>query len=234
MNKERVVVGKRSPTKTKGKALYVSANGQDVTIEQLALEYYRANGYEGLWSENHYWWQIMILLYWDVIYAQLPDVYEPTIGAFPGRMQDIPRDMFTEKFFERRQKMIEDRTRSLTEPGLFGLRPPSLESELRVAWKKHEGEPCRFFDQWQKFTVDELAFGVRNLKPFELIAIMSRLLRDFNTNRRGLPDLFLSRDGHPLFVEVKSEGEAISKAQSDWHNYLVEQVRLSVEICRVS
>lgn len=234
MSKERVIFGRRSPTKTKGKALYVSTNGQDVTIEQLALEHYRADGYEGLWSENHYWWQIMMLLYWDVIYARLPDVYEPTIGAFPSQMQDIPRDMFTEEFFARRQKIIEDRTRFLTKPGLFGLRPPSLlERELRSAWKTHKGEPCRFFDQWQKFTVDELAFATRNLKPSELLAIMSRLLRDFNFYRRGFPDLFLSRDGHPLFVEVKGEEEAISEAQSDWHSYLVQQVRIPVEICRV-
>lgn len=53
------------------------------------------------------------------------------------------------------------------------------------------------------------------------------------SNRRGLLDLFLARDGHPLFVEVKGEGETVSQVQSEWHKYLAEQVRVSVEICRV-
>lgn len=232
-HKERVVYGERSPTKTKGKALYISFSGQDVTIEQLALEHYQADGYEGLWSENEYWWQIMTLLYWDAVYAKLPDVYEPAMGSFPGRMQDIPRDMFTEQFFRRRQKMIEARHKSLGKSGFFGLKSPSPEHELRTAWRKHKGEPCRFFDQWQKFTIDELVFAARSLERSELIAIMNRLLRDFNSNRRGLPDLFLARDGRPLFVEVKGKGEKVSQAQLEWQKYLAEKVRVLVEVCRV-
>lgn len=62
---------------------------------------------------------------------------------------------------------------------------------------------------------------------------MNRLLRNFNSNRRGLPDLFLAQDGRPLFVEVKGKGEKVSQAQLEWHKYLTEKVRVSVEVCRV-
>ena len=231
--KEFIIYRQRSQTRTKGKALYHNANGQDVVIEQLVLEHYHTDGYRGFWSENDYWWQVMTLLYWDVVYAKFSDVFEPAFGSFPSQMQDIPQDIFTNEFHTRRQKMIEARHKSLVEPSLFGLRTPSPERELRSAWKKHKGKSCRFFDQWQKFSVDELALAPEVLSHSQLIEIMGRLLRDFNNNRRGLPDLFLANDKQPLFVEVKSERERIARHQLDWHKFLTQNVGVQVAICRV-
>jgi hypothetical protein len=117
---------------------------------------------------------------------------------------------------------------------LFGLRAPSPERELRSAWKKHKGKPCRFFDKWQKFSEDELAFAPQVLNHSQLVKIMDRLLRDFNNNRRGLPDLFLAKDGEPLFVEVKSRREKIEQHQLEWHNFLAKEVGVQVVVCRIA
>jgi Fanconi-associated nuclease 1 len=230
---ERTIPGRRSPLPAKGKALYVGQAGKEVLIEQLALGYYREQGYDGLWSENDYWWQLMTLLYWDVVFARLPNVYDPRLGDFPSRLQDIPRDMFSAEFYSRRRGLIEARHAALSSRGVLGLGATSPESELRRAWGRHKGKTCRFFDKWQKFRVDDLALAARSLTHRQLVSIMTRLLQNFNENRRGLPDLFLARAGGPLFVEVKAEREKVEAAQQAWHKYLAEDVGVGVEVCRV-
>ena len=104
---------------------------------------------------------------------------------------------------------------------------------MRTAWRRHKGKPARFFERWQRFTIEALVLAARSLELSQLIAIMSRLLRDFAANRNGLPDLFLARDGDALFVEVKAKGERVSPVQLEWHAYLTEKVGVSVEVCRV-
>ena len=121
-DQEHIIFGQRSPEKSKGKALYVGPDGQSVTIEELALEHYKTQGCQGLWSENIYWWQITTLLYWDVIYARLPEVSPQSPAAFPSMFIDIPADMFSDEFYQRRQKMIRARHRALSESSFFGLR----------------------------------------------------------------------------------------------------------------
>ena len=114
-----------------GKALYQGRDDRGVTIEQLALEQYKQLGFEGLWSENDYWWTIMSLLYWDALFARLPEVFSPELGAFPGPLQDIPRDLFTGQFFSRRQDLIRRREVELRQGSMFGIRKPNPETDLR-------------------------------------------------------------------------------------------------------
>jgi len=232
--KERVIYGNRSENKTKGKAKYYNQAGRDVTIEEFTLEHYFHEGYEGYWSENDYWAQIMMLLYWDIVYAKLPGVFDPKFGSFPNALQDIPYDLFTEEFYTRRKEMINDRHKELGKSSFFGLRAPSPERELRNAWKKHRGEPCRIFDGWERFTIDDLCLATSVLNPSQLVKIMDRLLRDFNNNRSGLPDLFLAKNGEPLFIEVKSTHEKVAQHQTEWHEYLIKEVGVPVVVCRVA
>jgi len=176
----------------------------------------------------------MTLLYWDVVFARLPNVYDPRLGEFPSQLQDIPRDLFSADYYTRRKDLIAARHDTLSSRGVLGLGSTSPEQELRRAWGRHRGKPCRLFDKWQKFTVNDLALGTRVLSHEQLVAIMNRLLQDFNNDRRGLPDLFLVKDDEPLFVEVKAEREKVDTAQEAWHKYLTEEARVGVEICRVS
>ncbi len=218
---------------TSGKALYQGQNSRLVTIEQLALEHYDQIGYKGLWSENEYWWTITSLLYWDVLFARLPGVFSPEMGAFPGPLQDMPRDLFSDQFFPRRQDLILRREGELSQASLFGMRKPNPEAELRDSFRRHHGLPCRPVN-WERFTIDELIWGARKLTPVQLVRIMRRLLENFNDHRRGLPDLFTWRGDQPLLVEVKSSGEQLSDAQRAWLSFLQSDVRVPVEICRVA
>jgi hypothetical protein len=228
----RWIEAERIP-KERGKAAYRGETGQQVTIEQLALEHYRRLGYAGGWTENDYWWAIMALLFWDVIFARLPGVFTPQFGAFPGPMQDMPQDFFTPEFFERRKALIEKRIAELTETRLFGLKRPSLEAELTAAYGRHRGQPCRAID-WARFPkVDDLLLAPKVMRGEQLVKLMRRLLVDFGQNRSGLPDLFLAKGSQALLVEVKSERERIADHQWVWLHWLRDEVGVPVEICRV-
>lgn len=228
----RWVDGKKLPSSGR-KAKYQSYTGSPLSIEQYVLEHYRSVGYTGIWSENEYWWAIMALLFWDVIFARLPGVYTPEFGAFPSQMQDMPRDFFSKEFFARRKKLIEKRISELTKSRFFGLQQPDIEMELKLAFRKYKGKPCRPIN-WDKYsTVDSFLIAVKALSSDQLLDVLYRLLKNFNQNRSGLPDLFIAQNDSPIFVEVKSEKEKIADNQINWMKFLKDEVKVEVEICRV-
>jgi Tfp pilus assembly protein PilF len=216
-----------------GKAFYTGPGAVPLTIEELALEHYRVLGWTGEWTENEYWWAIMALLFWDVIFARVPGVFSPSLGGFPSAMQDMPRDLFTTDFYPRREKLIEKRIVELTRPRMFGLTKTNIEAELRSAFSRHKGEPCRPIDWARLPDVDTLITATRVLTDQQLTKILRHLLENFSDNRRGLPDLFLAQHEKALFVEVKSEREQVRQHQIDWMLYLRNKVGVDVEICRV-
>ena len=219
---------------SQGKARYESQSGQPLTIEQFALEEYARLGYTGSWTENDYWWAIMALLFWDVIFARLVGVYTPEFGDFPSKLQDMPTDFFSDQFYSRRKHLIERRIEELTKPRLFGLRKPSIEAELRASFRRHFGKPCRPIN-WERWNrVDELIVATKLLTATQLMTIMHRLLENFGYYRRGLPDLFIAKEGKALFVEVKSEKEKVAEHQIEWLQFLQDVVGCSVEICRIT
>jgi tetratricopeptide (TPR) repeat protein len=217
-----------------GKSIFQVPNGKEYTIEQIALEYYRSSGYKGTWTENTYWWEIMALLFWDVIYAKIPGVFTPQFGDFPGKMQDMPQDFFNLEFYTRRNGLIEKRIQSFSSPKFFGLVKTSIEDELRTAYKRHYGKPCRPIEDWKRYPLETLLFSLKTLTRDQILLIMRRLLENLNENRRGLPDLFIvDSSGKAKFVEVKAEKEKITDQQISWMRFLQDQAGIRVEICRV-
>ena len=175
----------------------------------------------------------MALLFWDVIYAKIPGVYSEAFGDFPSKMQDMPRDLFGEEFYPRRGEIIKQRFRSLQGSGLFRRSEKNISVEIRNAYKAHHGKPCRLID-WNRYgNVEQLELAGNLLSMEQLEGIMNRLLVDFSNNRRGLPDLFLSCRGEPIFSEIKSQHESVRDEQLAWLKFLREQLNLTVEICRV-
>lgn len=219
-----------------GKAVYLGTGGKELTIEQAVLEQLAAEGYAGgVWTENNAWWEIMALLFWDVLFAPLSGIYSPELGAFPGPHQDMPRDLFQPSFYQRRRDIIEKRIKQFTQSGLFGLaKPLTPADELRKSYQNHRGQPCRPIENWEQFSPDALVSMVSRISTPQLMGIMLRLLENFNDNRSGLPDLFLSDPtGKPAFVEVKSENEKWADHQVAWARFLRDNLGISVSVCRV-
>jgi hypothetical protein len=134
----------------------------------------------------------------------------------------------------RRKQMIEKRIQEFGSVKLFGLVKITPESELRSAYQRYFGKPCRPIENWQRFPIEILVTSTQVLQKEQLLLIMHRLLENFNDNRKGLPDLFLvDPNAKGFFVEVKGEKEKIADHQVVWHQFLNNQVQIPVEICRV-
>ena len=146
----------------------------------------------------------------------------------------MPIDFFTDQFYPKRKHLIEKRIRELTKTRQFGLREPSIETELRKSFRRNFGKSCRpiNWERWNK--VDELIVATQLLTSTQFIQIMHRLLENFGIYRRGLPDLFIAKEGKALFAEVKSEKEKVAEHQIEWMHFLHDVVGCSVEICRIT
>jgi Fanconi-associated nuclease 1 len=197
-----------------------------VSVEQAALEHYNALGANGFWSENQYWWQLMSLLFWQIIFARIPGVYSPLLGEFPSRFQDMPNDFFKKGFYSKRSDIIERRYRELSNC-------VSIPKVISAAYSEHKGEACRPIEDWNKFTLNHLCSGADGLTRDQLLLIMDRLLTDFNKHRSGLPDLFFFQPS-PFFAEIKSESDSVKENQLDWLQFLSGKAGLSVEILLVN
>jgi len=209
----------------KGKARYLLEDGVEAFGEEAALKFYEAEGYRGLWSENHYWWEIMSLLYWDIIFMPIRDIYEPQAFAgmpnVPQMAVDMPRDLFNPGFYKLREVQIVQRAREILSSNV----PELLTKSFNQNFKK----PCRLIENWDKHSLDTLLFATFSLSPDQINKICVHILEDVSVNRSGLPDLFLASGRQPFFSEVKTARETVKENQQAWHKYLAYEVRVPVE-----
>lgn len=190
------------------------------TVETLALEALAEDGSPGFFAENWLWRSIFGLAFWDVVFAPVP-------GAFQHPFQYGPLDLSTPEFRAARAALVEDRLaelQTLAAPGprLLGVYDEKYGTGNRlVAW----GEELR----------DAIELALSRLHGGHVAAVSDRLSRDLKRYRRGLPDLFVLRDGEPGFelVEVKGPGDQLRPEQKAWIDYLNEN-GLPASILRVS
>jgi hypothetical protein len=82
----------------------------DGDVEAAVLAHYRAQGWQGVHSENWLWNSAFGLLLWDII-------YDPALGVFHSPIQFAPSDLYEPGFYKRREQAIETRLSLLAEPG---------------------------------------------------------------------------------------------------------------------
>jgi Fanconi-associated nuclease 1 len=54
---------------------FYNEEGMQCGVEELALHYYAEEGWQGVHTESGIWLTIFGLLMWDVIYADVPNVF---------------------------------------------------------------------------------------------------------------------------------------------------------------
>ncbi|MBU2617046.1 MAG: VRR-NUC domain-containing protein [Nanoarchaeota archaeon] len=224
----------------KGKAKY-TIDGNEYFAEEAAITYYEKLRYKALWAENTYWATLMSLFFWDVIFAKTRGAVGVIIDGIQTELSPedkmfeelfdqtiqtngMPADFFSQDFYKRRERLIENRIQE--------LQHSNLEEKLNESYKKNYGKNCRPIENWNKYKIDELLIAVHGIDKKRLIKILERLMSNFNDNRSGLPDLILynSLDRDFFFSEVKSENDKISKKQRKWHDFLSTRLGLKVEI----
>ncbi|MDI9624692.1 MAG: VRR-NUC domain-containing protein [Methanothermobacter sp.] len=198
-------------------------DSKECFAEEVALLHYKKEGYDGIWAENSYWWMLLSLLFWHVIFAKIERLI-PDSKSFM-QLNGMPSDLFEEEFYERRRDLIRNRCQELLHGDII--------QKLIESYEENYGKNCRLIEDWNAFSIDELAIPLKLVEREKLLKIFHRLLSDFNNNRRGLPDLILYNDNELFFAEVKSENDSITEDQLKWHDFL-SKLGFKVELALIN
>jgi hypothetical protein len=224
------------------KVLYKSTKG-NLFAEQFAQQYYVEQGFNVVWSENDFWWEVMALLFWEVIFAPIEgavavgldgEEYFPTPGTHDFeklfstfiQMNGMPRDFFAIEFYQRRRAIIDNRFRELENSNLI--------DKLTTSYQQHYGQNCRPIENWNKYSLDNLISPIKFFQKAIVLGVCRRLLSYFSYNRAGLPDLIAYRENEIIFAEVKSKNDKLSQKQHEWHDYLSTELSQKVEIVLIN
>ncbi|XP_055814033.1 fanconi-associated nuclease 1 homolog isoform X2 [Solanum dulcamara] len=220
----KIVEGRPVNCKTGVKNVFYGEDGERCGVEELALEYYAGEGgfWQGVHTESGIWLTIFGLLMWDIIFADVPNV-------FRTKFQTAPLDLETDSFYEVRRGLVE----SLLDKIEHGM----AEELLIMSWESHVGTACRGV-KWDKHSLSELRAAVTCIGGPCLASICRNLAQDYRSWSSGMPDLLLWRfhddyRGEAKLVEVKGPRDRLSEQQRAWLLFLMD-CGFNVEVCKVS
>ncbi|KAJ7018357.1 VRR-NUC domain-containing protein [Mycena alexandri] len=202
-----------------GKSLWQGNEGT-VNVEGKALEYYAQSGFKGFHSETQILTTLFGLLFWDIIFAQVP-------GAFETPWQRGPLDLMDDSFYYARQDRIETR--------LAEIRAGQARSILEGNDDRYrQDNTCCIGVSWEMCGRDDLVEIVECLGGDALASICRLFCEDYGGRNSGVPDLVI---WHPdtkecKFVEVKGPGDNLQENQRLWSDALLT-AGCPVEICYV-
>lgn len=170
-----------------------------IRIEEFVLNLYLHDGYVGFYSENGIWKALFALLFWDVIFMPLPEV-------FFNPFQRGPVDLFTPEFRSKRNKAFEQRMAELQSGDLQKIvsdmyRMKSTTANALITWK--------YLDPMQLDLLTEL------IPARDILAIMDLMSHNLKELKTGFPDLvvFDQKNNTYCFIEVKGPGDQLRPNQ---------------------
>ncbi|XP_059486154.1 fanconi-associated nuclease 1-like isoform X2 [Neocloeon triangulifer] len=212
----------------KMKFLIESENTDEVvvsSVEDCAIAHYikNENFTKGRHNEGATVITLMGLLFWEEIYTlNVPD-------AFICRYQTQPLDLYGIDFYEKRQKKLEKKMKTIEK-----WTPDESKEHFLKTWGDIESKTS---------IVNTNAFGSAEeahslfecIGAKTVIKICLRLLKDFRNSRSGFPDLVVWAPGKDKykFIEVKSPNDSLSNNQRVWIDFLMRS-GVPVEVCRVN
>ncbi|KAL6526570.1 hypothetical protein OROGR_015660 [Orobanche gracilis] len=217
------VQGRPLNCKTGTKSVFYGEDGERCGVEQLALQYYAGvGGWQGVHTESGIWLTIFGILMWDIIFADVPNV-------FRNNFQTAPLDLETDTFYEARKMLIETH--------LDKIQDGMAEEILITSWESRFGTACRGVS-WDKHSLSDLRAAVKCIGASCLASICRHLAQDYRSWSSGMPDLLLWRlhdcyRGEAKLVEVKGPRDRLSEQQRAWLLVLMDS-GFSVEVCKVT
>ncbi|KAM7253151.1 hypothetical protein ACFE04_008730 [Oxalis oulophora] len=218
------VIGRPLNCEVGMKNRFYGEDGEQCGVEELALQYYAANGggWKGVHSESGIWLTLFGLLMWDILFATVPNV-------FYNRFQTAPLDLETDSFYTTRKSLIELQ--------LQKIRDGVAEEILIISWESHQGTACKGVN-WDRHSLSELRAAVTCIGGLCLASLCRNLAQDYRSWSSGMPDLLLWRfhgeyNGEAKLVEVKGPRDRLSEQQRAWLLLLMD-CGFNVEVCKVS
>ncbi|KAK9138961.1 hypothetical protein Sjap_009555 [Stephania japonica] len=203
---------------------YYGEDGEQCSVEELVLQYYagEGGGWHGVHTESGIWMTIFGLLMWEIMFADIPDV-------FHTKFQIAPLDLETDYFYIARKSLIESH--------LERIKGGMAEEILITSWESHFGTSCRGVN-WDQFSLPDLRAAVTCVGGSCLASLCRLLAQDYRSWSSGMPDLLLWRffgeySGEAKLVEVKGPRDRLSEQQRAWL-VLLEDCGFTTEVCKVS
>ncbi|KZT02315.1 uncharacterized protein LAESUDRAFT_706344 [Laetiporus sulphureus 93-53] len=203
-----------------GKTIWKGRGNEEVSVETLALQYYEEQGYKGFHCEGRIVTTLFGLLFWDIIFANIP-------GTFETPYHSSPLDIAEDTFLFARQQLIERRLDELKE----GQARQVLE---RVYDQHAEAQTLCVGVRWGLFDKQDL-LEITECIGGDALAMICRLLcEDYAGRCGGVPDLCIwnAEHGECKFVEVKSPNDRAQENQKVWMDVL-RRAGVPVELCHV-
>ncbi|OVA19093.1 zinc finger protein [Macleaya cordata] len=206
------------------KSRFYGEDGEQCGVEQLALQYYAGEEggvWQGVHTESGIWMTIFGLLMWDVIFADVPDV-------FHTQFQTAPLDLGCDNFYIARKSLIESH--------LHNIHEGMAEEILITSWESHIGTACRGVN-WDQHSLSDLRAAVTCVGGPCLASLCRLLAQDYRSWSSGMPDLLLWRfleeyKGEAKLVEVKGPRDRLSEQQRAWLLLLMD-CGFNTEVCKV-
>eukprot|EP00250_Pteridium_aquilinum_P006904 c16733_g1_i1 orf=226-3453(-) len=240
--KEVTITGRPLNCQTGVKSRFYGYDDDQCSVEELALQYYAGDsggGWQGVHSESGIWMTLFALLMWDVLFAEIPNV-------FWHPFQTAPLDLRTDAFYPGRETIIEAQLKRIQ----CGEAPQLL----AMTWSKWFGTFCMGLN-WERHSLQELQVMASCVGGRGLASICRLLAEDYAGLAGGMPDLFLWRVpntsvpcgvccghcpsawgspvGEAKLVEVKGPRDRLSEQQRAWISILME-AGIHVEVCKGS
>ncbi|KAL7334981.1 hypothetical protein PS15p_200529 [Mucor circinelloides] len=218
--KEITIHGERISDEITGKkSVWRSDNGAECSVEQVAIEYYQKKGFKGLHCENGVIRMIMVLLFWDIIFAPIP-------GVFETPYQSEPLDLRTDAFYESRSDLINARLREIGNG-------EHLEIIKQVDERERPRNTACIGINW-KYEPQDIFEIAECIGSASLASLSKLFFEEFSQRQGGMPDLccWNYEKKQCLFSEVKGPKDKLSKTQQVWIETLTG-FGIDVEVCHV-
>lgn len=217
---EITIYGERLSDEATGKkTVWRSDDGSECSVEHVAIEYYKKKGFKGLHCENGVVRMIAVLLFWDVIYAPIP-------GVFETPYQMAPLDLTSDAFYESRIDIINER---LSEIGRGQFKEIIKEVDDRERPKRTVSVGINW-----KYEQQDILEIAECIGASALASLCQLYFEEFGHRQGGMPDLCCWNfdEKKCLFAEVKGPGDTLSETQKMWIETLAG-FNIQVEVCHV-
>ena len=205
--------------------LDVHDTSEPVSVELMCLSHYRhVLGWKGYHSEGSILRTLFGLLFSDVLFTYLPNVFQTAY-------QTCPLDLHTDAFYSARISEINTRVNDLSNG--------QAEEIIRNTWTEHfERRTCIVGVRWDDYELEDLLEIATCFPGPALGTIMQVMAQEYAARGGGVPDLFLwkppnengSQPGEVMFSEVKSINDRLSDTQRLWISVMLGS-GIKVELC---
>ncbi|KAF8310540.1 hypothetical protein DL93DRAFT_1584990 [Clavulina sp. PMI_390] len=194
--------------------------GEEIGVEEVALEHYATLGFKGLHSEGRVVRHIFLLLFWEIIFL-------PVEGAFETAYQMAPLDISHDSFYFARKKEIDTRLKEIEDGEASRIARETDQRERKL-------NTFAIGAAWDLCTKEETLEIIECFDGKALALICKVICEDYTHRASGVPDLLIWNHSTQSvkFVEVKGPGDTLMENQKVWIDAMLE-AGIEVEVCHV-